>query len=86
MREFKKAFRVLAGSQRQALLMTALEGQSHHTIAAHSGVSVGTVKSRLSRARATLRQFLGTDEGAVAQPFQRRSRPRRPGGHAEAIA
>src|SRR4029453_11077121 len=33
MREFMKAFRTLGGGQRRALLMTALEGQSHETIA-----------------------------------------------------
>jgi RNA polymerase sigma-70 factor (ECF subfamily) len=81
MREFKKAFRILTSSQRQALLMTSLEGHSHHRIAAHSGVSVGTVKSRVSRARATLRQFLGTDVGTWVQPLQRR-----PASQAEAVA
>ena len=86
MREFKKAFQVLTGSQRQALLMTALEGHSHQRIAAHAGVSVGTVKSRVSRARATLRQFLGAGEGAYTAPLQRHPGPRRPGGPAEAVA
>ena len=58
MREFMTAFRTLAGGQRRALLMTALEGQSHETIAGTSGVSIGTIKSRVSRARARLRQML----------------------------
>lgn len=66
MREFKKAFRVLTGSQRQALLMTALDGESHERIAAFSQVSVGTVKSRISRARMRLREVLGTADGAFA--------------------
>jgi RNA polymerase sigma-70 factor, ECF subfamily len=65
--EFKKAFRVLTGTQRKALLLTALEGHSHKTIAAHSGVSAGTVKSRVSRARAKLRQLLA-DDGSPADP------------------
>jgi RNA polymerase sigma-70 factor (ECF subfamily) len=77
MREFKKAFHTLAASQRRALLMTALEGHSHQRIAAHSGVSVGTVKSRVSRARSKLRELLVTDVGAFA---------RRPGVRATAIA
>jgi RNA polymerase sigma-70 factor, ECF subfamily len=81
MREFKKAFRILPGTQRKALLLTALEGHSHKSIAAHSGVSVGTVKSRVSRARARLRQLLG-DDGGVSVP------PLRPhlGGQAAAVA
>lgn len=66
MREFKKAFGVLTGSQRQALLMTALDGESHERIAAFSKVSVGTVKSRISRARLRLREVLGTADGAFA--------------------
>ena len=66
MREFKKAFRVLTGSQRQALLMTALDGESHERIAAFSSVSVGTVKSRISRARSRLREVIGAGDGAFA--------------------
>jgi RNA polymerase sigma-70 factor (ECF subfamily) len=62
MREFKKAFHVLAPCQRETLLLVALEGYSHARIAARSGVSVGAVKSRISRARATLKQIL-TVEG-----------------------
>src|SRR4029450_962535 len=42
MREFKKAFRTLAGGQRRALLLTALEGHSHERIAGASGVAIGT--------------------------------------------
>lgn len=63
MREFKKAFHVLSVCQRETLLLAVLEGYSYARIAAHSGVSVGTVKSRVSRARATLRQLL-TDSDA----------------------
>ena len=63
MREFKKAFRTLASGQRRALLLTALAGQSHERIAGASGVSIGTVKSRVSRARARLRQMLDLEVG-----------------------
>jgi RNA polymerase sigma-70 factor (ECF subfamily) len=38
LREFTKAFRVLPGTQRKSLLLTAIEGHSHKRIAAHSGV------------------------------------------------
>jgi RNA polymerase sigma-70 factor (ECF subfamily) len=67
MREFKNAFRVLSDCQRETLLLAGLEGYSYDRIAAHTGVSVGTVKSRVSRARATLRQLL-TGEGCNAGP------------------
>ena len=70
MREFKKAFRTLAGDQRRALLLTALEGHSHERIAGVSGVATGTVKSRVSCARAHLRQMLDLEVGdfALAAP------------------
>ena len=80
MREFKKAFRTLTGTQRRALLLTGLEGQSYERIAAGSGVSIGTVKSRISRARATLRQLLGADDRAPG-----RSPQRHPGSPALAV-
>jgi RNA polymerase sigma-70 factor (ECF subfamily) len=58
MREFMSAFGKLASTQREALLLAVLEGQSYEVIASHTGVSVGTVKSRISRARDTLERLL----------------------------
>ena len=58
MREFMSAFGKLAPTQREALLLAVLEGQSYDVIAAHTGVSVGTVKSRISRARDMLERLL----------------------------
>jgi RNA polymerase sigma-70 factor, ECF subfamily len=81
MREFMKAFRTLGGGQRRALLMTALEGQSHETIAGASGVSIGTVKSRVSRARARLREMLDLEVGDFTL-----AGPARPVGHAAPVA
>ena len=81
MREFMKAFRTLAGGQRRALLMTALEGQSHETIADASGVSIGTVKSRVSRARARLRAMLDLEIGDFTLAM-----PSRPVSHAAPAA
>jgi RNA polymerase sigma-70 factor (ECF subfamily) len=80
MREFKKAFRTLAGCQRKALLLTALEGSSHKSISELSRVSVGTVKSRVSRARTKLRQILDDEGITFALPSRER-----PGGHARAV-
>jgi RNA polymerase sigma-70 factor, ECF subfamily len=65
LREFTKAFRVLADGQREALLLSVLEGWSYQQIAALSGVSVGTVKSRISRGRATLRTLLTGDDATA---------------------
>ncbi len=64
MREFTAAFRHLAECQREALLLAVLEGWSYQQIAALSDVSVGTVKSRVSRGRATLKRLLIGDESA----------------------
>lgn len=60
-REFTRAFRFLAGTQREALLLSVFEGWSYERIAALSGVSVGTVKSRVSRGRSTLKRMLTGD-------------------------
>ena len=70
MREFMTAFRTLAGDQRRALLLTTLAGHSHETIGAASGTAIGTIKSRVSRARAQLRQRLDLEMGdfSVAAP------------------
>jgi RNA polymerase sigma-70 factor (ECF subfamily) len=67
MREFKKAFYALSSCQRETLLLAALEGYSYERIAAHSGVSVGTVKSRVSRARATLKQILADEDSNASR-------------------
>lgn len=61
MREFKKAFHALPTGQREALLLVGLEGHAYDTIAALTGVTVGTVKSRVSRGRAALRSALYED-------------------------
>ncbi len=58
MREFMSAFSKLSTAQREALLLSVLEGQSYDEIAAHTGVSIGTVKSRVSRARDRLERLL----------------------------
>ena len=58
MREFLTAFAKLVPTQREALLLAVLEGLPYEVIAAHTDVSVGTVKSRISRARDTLERLL----------------------------
>jgi RNA polymerase sigma-70 factor (ECF subfamily) len=58
MREFMAAFNKLSAVQREALLLAVLDGKSYEDIAALTSVSVGTVKSRVSRARDTLERLL----------------------------
>ena len=47
----------------QQTVVRSLAGHSHETIAAASGTAIGTIKSRVSRARAQLRQRLDLDAG-----------------------
>jgi len=65
MREFTKAFGLLAACQREALLLAVLEGWSYQQIAALTDVSVGTVKSRISRARTALKLTLAAEDPVV---------------------
>ena len=81
MHEFMTAFRTLAGDQRRALLLTALGGYSHETVAAASGAAIGTIKSRVSRARSRLRQMLDVEVGDFSL-----AAPSRPAGHAAPVA
>ena len=64
MREFLKAFGCLTRNQREALLLAVLEGFSYRQIATHCAVSIGTVKSRIWRARMILGELL-TGDGAM---------------------
>ncbi len=48
----------LPPDQRVTLVLSDVQGMSYEEIAAITGVSLGTVKSRLSRARAKLRDYL----------------------------
>ena len=62
LREFLGAFRQLPQGSRQALLLAQLEGLSYQQIADHVGIAQGTVKSRISRGRATLARLLDRPE------------------------
>ena len=62
MQEFVDAFQRLKEEERSLLLMVAVEGCSYEFTAETLGVPVGTVRSRLSRARGHLRQLLGEGE------------------------
>lgn len=56
--DLARAITVLPPSQRQVFLLRDLEGRSAVEVAVMLGLTVMTVKSRLHRARATLRQTL----------------------------
>jgi RNA polymerase sigma-70 factor (ECF subfamily) len=59
--DLERAFRALPDGYREVLVLHDIEGYTHEDIGAFLGVSTGTSKSQLSRARAWLRRALGRD-------------------------
>jgi RNA polymerase sigma-70 factor (ECF subfamily) len=76
MREFLNAFGKLSSGQREALVLAVVDGQSYEQIARHAGVSVGTVKSRISRARDALEHLLLGEDDRAADASATESVPR----------
>lgn len=56
----------LSAEHREVLTLVVLEGMAYDEVARALGIPIGTVTSRLCRARATLRKSLG--EGAAGSP------------------
>lgn len=63
--EFMSAFSKLAAPQREAIVLAVIEGMSYADIAQHTGVTEGTVKSRISRGRDELERLLLKGEEAT---------------------
>jgi RNA polymerase sigma-70 factor, ECF subfamily len=61
--EVRQAIELLPADQRTALLLVTVEGLSYREAAAVVGVPVGTVMSRLARARIALQQHLAAGSG-----------------------
>lgn len=57
-RDIERGLALLPTEQREVLLLVTLEGMSYREAAEIQGVPIGTVMSRLSRARTTLREYL----------------------------
>ncbi len=60
--EMSRALDRLPGDQRETLLLVVLEGVSYEEAATILSIPIGTVMSRLSRARAALRTLTGTGD------------------------
>jgi RNA polymerase sigma-70 factor (ECF subfamily) len=73
LREFLAAFAKLSSSARKTLLVVGLDGQGYQQIATAAGISVGTVKSRVSRARAQLALLLDPMGEMLRSPRTRAS-------------
>jgi RNA polymerase sigma-70 factor, ECF subfamily len=57
-RDITRALDELAEDQRSALLLVVLEGLTYREVAEVQGVPIGTVMSRLARARAQIKDYL----------------------------
>ncbi len=60
--EIQRAFLKLSEDHREVLMLIAVEGLRYEEAASILDISVGTVKSRLSRARAALRTLVEPDK------------------------
>jgi RNA polymerase sigma-70 factor (ECF subfamily) len=68
MQDFRSALTRLPDDQREALILVGAAGFSYEEAAEISGCAVGTIKSRVNRARNRLGEMLGMDETAGDRP------------------
>jgi RNA polymerase sigma-70 factor, ECF subfamily len=69
LRDLERAIDRLPDEQRVTLLLIGLEGMKYEEVAQICNVPIGTVRSRLSRAREELRRMLdGADDGPRVRP------------------
>lgn|SRR5574341_97577 len=69
----ERGITTLPADQRMTLVLADIEGMNYEEIAAAMGTNLGTVKSRLSRARAHLRDFLVTQEELLPARYRLKS-------------
>ena len=62
--DFRKALAQIPADQREALLLVGAEGLSYEEAAQVCGIALGTVKSRVHRARTRLAQILAVEHGS----------------------
>jgi RNA polymerase sigma-70 factor, ECF subfamily len=62
LRELERALARLPDEQREVILLVGLEGMPYDKAAEILNVPIGTVRSRLSRARERLRELMRSDE------------------------
>ncbi|WP_029042193.1 sigma-70 family RNA polymerase sigma factor [Cucumibacter marinus] len=66
--DFRKALAQLPDDQREAIILVGASGFAYEEAAEICGCAVGTVKSRVSRARIRLKEILGLDD-SEASPY-----------------
>ena len=68
LRDLNRAIGRLPDEQRQVILLVSLEGMLYEGVTEILGIPIGTVRSRLSRGRETLRVLMGMREETAAAP------------------
>lgn len=68
LRDFERAFSTLPQVQRQAIALVGAKGYSYEEAAELAGCAVGTMKSRVSRARMALQAMLNEAESLEHEP------------------
>jgi len=68
LRQLRARLRQVAAGDRRALLLYVVRDMSYRQIATCLGVSIGSVKSRIARARDTLRALAGTGQKRETPP------------------
>ena len=66
--DFRRAFWRLGSQQREALILVGASGLSYEEAAAVCGCELGTIKSRVSRARAELKRLMEEEPGRPPLP------------------
>ena len=64
-RDIERALATLVEDQRNALLLVVLEGLSYREVAEVQGVPIGTVMSRLARARVQIKSYIDGERPAL---------------------
>jgi len=64
-RDIARALATLVDEQRDALLLVVLEGLTYREVAEVQGVPIGTVMSRLARARVQIKSYLDGERPAL---------------------
>ena len=72
-RDFQRAFRELPAAQREALTLVGASGFSYQEAAEIAGCPIGTLKSRVSRARLDLQHALNGTIHSTRSPHPERS-------------
>jgi RNA polymerase sigma-70 factor (ECF subfamily) len=68
LRDLERAISALPEEQRQIILLVGLEGMRYEEVARVLNIPIGTVRSRLSRGRETLRRLMDLREDAAEMP------------------